>query len=60
MLLHISLMLLCAAMLIHFSRYWLALSQQMYVEYQATRLTQHLDWTQPRKRPRIGAAPRRS
>lgn len=59
MMLHVALVLLCAAQLIHFSRYWLAISREMVASYEEARLTRHLDWSTPRKGPRVGSAPRR-
>lgn len=42
--LHVALMLLCLAMLIHFSQHWFVLSTVQLKDYRAERLRSHLDW----------------
>ena len=43
--LQIALTFLFIAQLIHFSRYWCAISAELYAEYSEKRLKSHLDWS---------------
>ncbi len=43
--LHIALILLCIAQLIHFARHWLVLSTDLYGSYNDRRLKDHLSWS---------------
>ncbi len=43
--LHVALMLLCLAQLVHFSQHWLALSAVQLKEHREERLRSHLDWS---------------
>ena len=45
----IALILLCTAQIIHFSRYWFALSKELYGDYNDRRLKNHLSWTRGQK-----------
>lgn len=43
--LHVALVFLCLAQLIHFSSHWLALSSVQLKAYQEKKLRAHLDWS---------------
>lgn len=43
--LHIALILLCFAQIVHYARYWAVLSIDMYADYSDRRLKSHLDWS---------------
>lgn len=43
--LHVALVFLCMAQLIHFSSHWLALSSVQYKAHQDKKLRAHLDWS---------------
>ena len=42
--LHLALIFLCTAQIIHFSRHWFALSTDLYTAHQDQRLKSHLKW----------------
>ena len=54
--LYIALVFLCTAQIIQFSRHWLVVSADTYSAHQDNRLRNHLDWSRPRRSPRIAAA----
>lgn len=43
--LHIALILLCFAQIVHYARHWTRLSLGMYAGYSDRRLKSHLDWS---------------
>lgn len=53
--LHVALIFLCTAQIIHFTRHWLALTAQMRKDNARSRLNDHLDWSKPGWRPRVGS-----
>ncbi len=42
---HIAIILLCTAQILHYARHWLVLSRRQYAEYMDRRLKSHLDWS---------------
>lgn len=43
--LHLALILLCTAQILHFARHWYALSVRLYAAHSDQRLKSHLDWS---------------
>lgn len=54
--LHVALIFLCIAQILHFSRHWLVLTARLREEARDQRLKEHLDWKTLHRNPALGSA----
>ena len=50
-----ALIILCLAMMLHFSRYWISITKQLAEERKDERIKSALDWKTLRRNPALGS-----